>query len=151
MARVKKAALPGTLHKPVAKFSGSHEQLQNQAGKDAVITREFNYKEFAKIAGKIPFTRREWADILHISERTLQRYAKDNGVFNFGVADRILQIEMVINRGAEVFGNVDKFLLWLKDNPVMLEGRLSLQSLGSIGGTNMVLTQLGRIEHGLLT
>ena len=119
------------------------------SGKVMPITKDFNYKEFKKISDKVPFTQREWSDILHISERTLQRYAKDDGNFNFSVTDRILQIDKVIKRGIEVFGNIDKFIGWLKSNPYMLEGRLSLQSLRSIEGINMVLTQLGRIEHGL--
>jgi putative toxin-antitoxin system antitoxin component (TIGR02293 family) len=114
------------------------------------IVIEFNYKEFKKIADKVPFTQKEWADILHISERTLQRYAKENGNFNFNVADRILQIDKVIKRGAEVFGNLDKFINWIRDNPYMLEGRLSVQSLASFEGINKILTQLGRIEHGIL-
>ena len=113
------------------------------------LTKDFNYKEFKKIADKVPFTQKEWSDILHISERTLHRYAKEDGNFNFSVTDRILQIDKVIKRGIEVFGNIDKFISWLKSNPYMLEGRLSLQSLASFEGINMILTQLGRIEHGL--
>ncbi|MEP6595803.1 MAG: antitoxin Xre-like helix-turn-helix domain-containing protein, partial [Ginsengibacter sp.] len=128
------------LEEPVAFFS---------SGKVMPITKDFNYKEFKKISDKVPFTQKEWADILHISERTLQRYAKDEGNFNFSVADRILQIDKVIKKGIEVFGSIEKFIGWLKSNPYMLEGRLSLQSLGSFDGITMVLTQLGRIEHGL--
>lgn len=113
------------------------------------LVKDFTYKEFKKISDKVPFTLQEWSDILHISERTLQRYAKANSSFPFSVTDRVLQIDKVIKRGIHVFGNLDKFILWIRDNPYMLEGRLSLQSLGSIEGTNRVLTQLGRIEHGL--
>ncbi len=119
-------------------------------GKNMPLVKDFNYKEFKKIADKVPFTQKEWADILHISERTLQRYAKENGNFNFNVADRILQIDKVIKRGIEVFGNLDKFINWIRDNPYMLEGRLSVQSLASFEGINKILTQLGRIEHGIL-
>ncbi len=118
--------------------------------KNMLSVKDFNYKEFKKIADKVPFTQKEWSDILHISERTLQRYAKENGNFNFSVADRILQIDKVIKRGIEVFGNLDKFINWIRDNPYMLEGRLSVQSLASFEGINKVLTQLGRIEHGIL-
>ncbi len=118
--------------------------------KNIPLIKEFNFKEFKKIADKVPFTQKEWSDILHISERTLQRYAKENGDFNFSVADRILQIDKVIKRGIEVFGNLDKFINWIRDNPYMLEGRLSVQSLASFEGINKVLTQLGRIEHGIL-
>jgi len=114
------------------------------------LVKDFDYKEFKKIADKIPFSQKEWSDILHISERTLQRYAKDNGIFSFSVVDRILQIDKVAKRGAEVFGNRDKFIKWLIDDPYMLEGRLSIHSLATIEGINNVLTQLGRIEHGIL-
>ncbi|MEO9210900.1 MAG: antitoxin Xre-like helix-turn-helix domain-containing protein [Ginsengibacter sp.] len=109
----------------------------------------FSFQHFQKVAEKTDFTQKEWADILHISERTLQRYAKDNTQFNFSISDRIAQIDKVIERGKEVFGSYDKFLSWLRDNPFMMEDRLSLQSLASIYGTHNILTQLGRIQHGL--
>jgi putative toxin-antitoxin system antitoxin component (TIGR02293 family) len=119
------------------------------AAKKMPRVKEFNYKDFKKITDKVPFTLQEWSLFLHISERTLQRYAKANTTFPFTVVDRILQIDKVIKRGIEVFGNLEKFMGWLRSEPYMLEGRLSIQSLRSIEGINGVLTQLGRIEHGL--
>ena len=112
--------------------------------------KDFTFNDFKKIADKVDLTQKEWSDILHISERTLQRYAHDNGFFNTGVIDRILQINKVFGRGKEVFGSYEKFNLWLHGNPYMLEGQLSIHSLASIEGINKVLTQLGRIEHGIL-
>ena len=141
--------MPG--YKQISKTSKVQEPFMAFSGnKNMPLVKDFNYKEFKKIADKVPFTQKDWADILHISERTLQRYAKENGNFNFSVADRILQIDKVIKRGIEVFGNLDKFINWIRDNPYMLEGRLSVQSLASFEGINKVLTQLGRIEHGIL-
>jgi len=113
------------------------------------MVKDFNYKDFKKIAEKVPFTLQEWSEILHISERTLQRYAKANSNFPFSVTDRILQIDKLIKRGSHVFGSMEKFIGWLRENPFMLEGKLSFQSLRSIEGVNLVFTQLGRIEHGL--
>lgn len=114
-----------------------------------VVKKDLSFKDFKKISSKTDFTQKEWSDILHISERTLQRYAKDNSTFSFSVADRINQINKVVERGKEVFGSYDKFLLWIRDNPYMLEGRLSLHSLANFEGINNILTQLGRIEHGI--
>jgi putative toxin-antitoxin system antitoxin component (TIGR02293 family) len=88
--------------------------------------------------------------MLHISERTLQRYAKNNGSFAAINAERAMQIDTVLKRGKEVFGDINKFYNWLKNNPIMLEGQLSFESLTSAHGINMVLTQLGRLEHGIL-
>ena len=150
MQKDKKNKAKHVLYKQTSKTSKVEEPLMfYPGGKVMPTTKDFNYKEFKKISDRVPFTQKEWSDILHISERTLQRYAKDDGIFNFGVTDRILQIDKVIKRGTEVFGSTDKFIRWLKSNPYMLEGRLSLQSLGNFEGINMVLTQLGRIEHGL--
>ncbi|MGN6534075.1 MAG: type II RES/Xre toxin-antitoxin system antitoxin [Ginsengibacter sp.] len=111
--------------------------------------KNFTFNDFKKIADKVDFTQKEWSDILHISERTLQRYGHDNGFFNTGVIDRILQINKVFERGKEVFGSYERFNLWLRDNPYMLEGRLSIHSLASFEGINLILTQIGRIEHGI--
>ena|SRR6185312_6973633 len=113
------------------------------------ISRDISFGDFKKMASKVDFTQKEWADILHISERTLQRYAHNDGSFSSGTVDRLYQINKVFQRGKEVFGSYQKFNLWLRDNPYMLEGRLSLHSLASIEGINNVLTQLGRIEHGI--
>ena len=131
--------------------SGKVEEPEVAYGmsKPMKFTKDLTFNDFKKIASKADFTQKEWADILHISERTLQRYSKENSTFSFSVTDRILQIDKVLKRGLEVFGSYEKFLLWIRDNPYMLEGRLSLQSLASFEGINNVLTQLGRIEHGL--
>lgn len=117
--------------------------------KNVPSLKNFTFNDFKKIGDKVDFTQKEWSDILHISERTLQRYAHDNGFFNTGVIDRILQINKVFERGKEVFGSYERFNLWLRDNPYMLEGRLSIHSLASFEGINLVLTQIGRIEHGI--
>lgn len=111
--------------------------------------RDFNYAEFKKIAGKTPFTQAEWAAMLHISERTLQRYAKNNGSFASINAERFMQINDVLARGKKVFGSVEIFYHWIHSNPPMLEGDLSFLSLTSFEGIQRILTQIGRIEHGI--
>jgi putative toxin-antitoxin system antitoxin component (TIGR02293 family) len=117
--------------------------------KNVPSLKNFTFNDFKKICDKVDFTQNEWSDILHISERTLQRYAHDNGTFNTGVIDRILQINKVFERGKEVFGSYERFNLWLRGNPYMLEGQLSVHSLASFDGLNNLLTQIGRIEHGI--
>ena len=112
--------------------------------------KDFTFNEFKKIADKTPFTQAEWASILHVSERTLQRYAKNNGSFAPINAERALQIENVLKEGKITFGKVENFYNWLKREPYMLEGNLSFNSLTSYEGIQKVLTQLGRIQHGIL-
>jgi len=112
--------------------------------------KDFTYNEFKKIADKAPFTQAEWAAILHVSERTLQRYAKGNGSFAAINAERAVQIEKVLKEGKATFGKIEIFYNWLKQKPHMLEGTLSFNSLTTYDGIQKVLTQLGRIQHGIL-
>lgn len=114
------------------------------------LIKDFTFEDFKKISSKIDFTQKEWSDILHISERTLQRYSKDNTSFSFSATDRILQINKVITRGKSVFGSFEKFNRWLRENHSMPEGALSIYSLATFEGINLLLTQIGRIEHGIL-
>ncbi len=111
--------------------------------------KDFTYSEFKKIADKAPFTQAEWAAILHVSERTLQRYAKTNGHFAPINAERALQVDKVLKEGKLTFGKIENFYTWIKRGPYMLEGNLSFNSLTSYAGIEKVLTQLGRIQHGL--
>ena len=112
--------------------------------------KDFTYNEFKKIADKTPFTQAEWAAMLQVSERTLQRYAKSNGSFAPINAERFMQIHHVLTRAKKVFGSIDHFYEWIHSNPPMLEGDLSFNSLTSFDGIQKVLMQLGRIEHGIL-
>ena len=121
----------------------------NRSAKMLPAVKNFTYSEFKKIADKAPFTQSEWASLLHVSERTLQRYAKNNGSFAPINAERALQIGQVISEGKKTFGKTELFYNWLKRKPLMLEGPLSLESLTTAYGIQLVLTQLGRIQHGL--
>jgi uncharacterized protein (DUF2384 family) len=113
------------------------------------LVKDFTYSEFKKIADKAPFTQAEWASILHVSERTLQRYAKSNSSFAPINAERALQIDKVLKEGKITFGKVENFYNWLKREPYMLGGNLSFESLYSAYGIERILTQLHRIQHGL--
>lgn len=114
-----------------------------------VKVKEFTYTEFKKIADKAPFTQAEWASMLHLSERTLQRYSKNNSSFAPINAERVLQIAKVLKEGELTFGKIENFYKWIKRDPYMLEGNLSFNFLTSYEGIQKVLTQLGRIQHGL--
>ena len=112
--------------------------------------RDFDYAEFRKTADKVPFTLGEWASILHLSERTLQRYAQSNASFAPIHAERFHQVEQLIALGKKLFGRTSAFSDWLHANPPALEGNLSMQSLESFDGIRQVREQLERIQQGLL-
>ncbi len=122
-----------------------------QSVKKLPLPTAFSFKRFEKIMGLVPFTQKEWAGILHLSERTLQRYSKENSSFDGIYTDKILHIEQMISLGLETFTNADAFYGWLKKEKSILGNRLNFQSLSSMQGIQMVIDQLARIQYGVYT
>ncbi|MEX6687757.1 DUF2384 domain-containing protein [Danxiaibacter flavus] len=110
---------------------------------------DFPYKKFEKIAGLVPFTQKEWANILHLSEKTLQRYSKDNKSFEGIYVDRILQLEQLIHMGLETFTDAEAFYRWLKREKNILGQTVNFESLYSTQGIQDIIDDLGRIQHGV--
>ncbi|HNP22281.1 MAG TPA: hypothetical protein PKM63_11295 [Panacibacter sp.] len=117
--------------------------------KRLAIVAEFPFKKFEKIASLVPFTQKEWANMLHLSERTLQRYAKYNTSFEGIYVDRILHLEQMIHTGLETFVKADAFYSWLKREKNVLGNLIRFESLYSTQGINDITEELGRIQHGV--
>jgi putative toxin-antitoxin system antitoxin component (TIGR02293 family) len=111
--------------------------------------KEYTYKKFDALTAKIPFTLKEWAAVLHLSGRTLQRYAKENKPFAGIYADRLLQIEKVINEAAKIFKTPTDFYQWLNEKHIVLGYALSIESLQTHDGIQMLLDEMGRIQQGV--
>ena len=88
---------------------------------------------------------RQLSDLLPITERTIRR----NKYFSSIVSEQILQIAEVATRGVEVFGDKDKFINWMNHPCKPLANKTPLSLLNSRFGMEMVLDELGRIEHGI--
>ncbi len=112
---------------------------------------DFSSNHFAKVASKVPFTQKEWAGILHLSEKTLQRYAKYNKSFEGIYVDRILQVEQLIDIGLETFIDSDALYRWLKREKHVLGETLNFESLYTTQGIRDVTDQIGRIQQGVYT
>jgi len=92
----------------------------------------------------------QMAKLLPVTERTIQRYGRDRR-FTPAVSEQILQISAVAARGEEVFGGREAFLVWLRSPSPALGNRTPASLLGSRFGSEIVLDELGRIEHGVVS
>ena len=109
-----------------------------------------DYEIFRKIALQNHFSMNDWSGLLHISERTLQRYRKEKRKFNQAQSERILEIVLLMNHGLEVFGGADKFNSWLISENLALGRIKPKQLLDSSFGIGIIKDELTRIEHGIL-
>ncbi|GGB07142.1 MULTISPECIES: type II RES/Xre toxin-antitoxin system antitoxin [Mucilaginibacter] len=99
-------------------------------------------------AKKISLNIQELANILHISERTLQRY-EDDAIIKTEYAEKAIELARLYTRGEEVFESMDKFKIWVKTPSVVFRGEAPVTILDTSAGFDMVFKELGRIEHGI--
>jgi putative toxin-antitoxin system antitoxin component (TIGR02293 family) len=94
---------------------------------------------------------KELAPLLWISNKTISRYKSGSHTLNAAVSERILRLAMVSQRCEEVFEDKKFCNDWLKSESVALGGKTPLDLMKSDFGIDLVLTELTRIEHGVVS
>lgn len=150
------------LNEPMAAYvvQGSVPSFYNLLGssKSAKLSTDFDIINLARkgfpksvllsLAKKISLNIQELAQILHISERTLQRY-DDDAIIKTEYAEKAVELARLYTRGQEVFGSVDKFKIWIKTPSHIFKGEAPVTILDTSAGFDMIFKELGRIEHGI--
>ena len=108
------------------------------------------FKNFITFANMSPFDLSEWSVFLHLSERTMQRYKKEEKTFDSLQSEKILEIALLYKNGIDVFGTGDKFNSWLESENLALGKTAPKKFLDSTFGIGLVKDELTRIEHGVL-
>lgn len=137
-----------TLFDPEVAYNTTDDKFINEV---ITLVREgVSFEDFSKFASRTAFSPSEWADYLHVSERTMQRYQKEQKSFDSLQSEKIVEIALLQKRGVEVFGKKSKFQSWL-DTPCLALGDLKPKSyLDSSFGITLLKDELTRIEYGVL-
>ena len=115
-----------------------------------VIRRGVPYSLFNLIKDVTPFSEGDWANFLDLSTKSLHRYKQASKQFKPLQSEKIIEMAEVTNVGIEVFGDMEKFKLWL-DTPNFALGSLKpMELLKDSYGKEMVIGELTRINHGIL-
>ncbi|WP_316804014.1 antitoxin Xre/MbcA/ParS toxin-binding domain-containing protein [Pedobacter nototheniae] len=107
-------------------------------------------KALIALAKQISLTLEEIAGILHISERTLQRYTPSTLV-KTDSADRAIELARLYERGIDVLGDAKSFNIWMRSPNKALNNEVPLNLLDTSIGFDMILQILGRIEYGVVS
>ena len=131
-------------------FGNSSTQVSSMTDLDMLqLTRNGLPKSLLlSLAKRISLTIQEFADIMHISERTLQRY-DDDTIIKTEYAEKAVELARLYTRGEEVFGSMDKFKSWMKTPLHIYKGETPVSLLDTSLGFDMIFKELGRIEHGI--
>jgi len=138
----------GSLNPFYSLLSGPKNNFSNDWDIIKLARQGFSKRALLSLAKKISLTLQELTTILHISERTLQRY-DDDAMIKTEYAEKAVELARLYTRGQEVFGSMDKFKLWIKAPSLIFNGEAPVSLLDTSAGFDMVFTELGRIEHGI--
>lgn len=137
-----------TIFDPEVAYNTTDDKFINDV--IALVREGVSFEDFERFASKSAFSSSEWADYLHISERTMQRYQKEQKSFDSLQSEKIVEIVLLQKRGVEVFGKKAKFQSWL-ETPSLALGDLKPKSfLDSSFGITLLKDELTRIEYGVL-
>lgn len=105
---------------------------------------------FEDIVKSNSYTIKEWSKFLHLTERTIQRYKKEKRKFEPLQSERIIEISKLQLKGIEIFGSKINFEEWMNSKIIALGNIRPIELLDSSFGIEMLMDELGRIEHGIL-
>lgn len=126
------------------------EFLSNKLLLIKAIEKGIPFSIFNKILDISPFPIQYWSDALDLSLKSLQRYEQSRRSFDPIHSEKIIELAEVVEVGRNVFESNEKFKLWL-ETPNFALGKLRPMDLLKYSyGKEMVLAELGRIEHGIL-
>ncbi|WP_161596821.1 type II RES/Xre toxin-antitoxin system antitoxin [Chitinophaga vietnamensis] len=100
------------------------------------------------LSRQLSFSLAELAQVIHLSERTLQRYA-DDAKLSIDTSERAILLSRLYQRGTEVFGDLENFKEWMRTPLPAFNYQLPISLLDTTFGFQLIQDELGRIEHGL--
>jgi putative toxin-antitoxin system antitoxin component (TIGR02293 family) len=115
-----------------------------------IIREGVPYSLFNLIQHFTPFTEDNWADFLDISTKSLHRYKQTSKSFKSIQSEKIIEMSEVTKVGLDVFGEMEKFKLWLETPNFSLGNLKPLALLKDSYGKEMVISELTRINYGIL-
>jgi len=109
-----------------------------------------NKRNLLFLAKKIDFDLKELVTILHISERTLQRYALSKKL-SPEVSERAIQLARLYCKGEEVFGDLEQFKKWMQYPSMALGMKQPKELLDTTFGFQLLNEELTKIEYGIFS
>ena len=146
----KKDGLKSNQFKPASKEIKYADFLNNKMLIVSAIKVGIPYSLFDAIQGYSPFTENDWAGLLDLSTKSLQRYKQAAKQFKPTQSEKIIEMAEVTNMGLDVFGDMDKFKLWLNTANYALGNLKPMELLYDSYGKDLVIGELTRINYGIL-
>ena len=151
-------------------YAGSHSMLQNFISRAIHLLGLSGLPSFSKVNNTTDFisvirsgipkkaldsllsntgiTVPEISKIIRTSDRTLRRYAATQKL-NPEQSERLIELAKLYSRGEEVFGSMEAFKEWMNSTVMALGNKKPKEFLDTSIGIDLLMNELGRIEHGI--
>ena len=113
-----------------------------------VIRKGVSKKAIDKLMEITGITSNEMAFIIRLSDRTLRRY-KSQTLLNPEQSEKVVELARLYSRGEEAFGNLENFKEWMNSTVMALGNKRPKEFLDTSLGIDILMDELGRIEHGI--
>jgi putative toxin-antitoxin system antitoxin component (TIGR02293 family) len=113
-----------------------------------LIRNGMSKKSLDHLINQIGYSISDIASVLHISDRNLRRYEPKDKL-GAEQSERLVEIAKLYVKGEDVFGTIDSFNEWM-NTEILALGNLTPRSfLDTSIGIQLLMKELGRIEHGI--
>ena len=113
------------------------------------VRKPLPMERFRRMVNEGPLDRSLWSTVLSISKASLEQRMRNRVALVPAEVERVVLMNELVDRGTEVFGERERFLLWLNMTNAAMRGERPVVLLGSATGIAMVMDELVSIEHGL--
>jgi len=113
-----------------------------------VIRKGIPKKAIDTLIDKTGIPANEMAVLMRLSDRTLRRY-KPQTLLNPEQSERVVELARLYSRGEEVFGKLESFKEWMNSTVMALGNIKPKELLDTSLGIEILMNELGKIEHGI--
>jgi putative toxin-antitoxin system antitoxin component (TIGR02293 family) len=150
--RLKKPAMTVTVKgdndKRGITFSVSGLSKTSALDKIGMIKKGLSKNNLDEVKNEVSLDYVTLSSILSVSRAKLLS-KKKNEKFDTVTSERIMLLGDLISYGQSVFGDNDRFNIWLRKPSIALGGKAPLELMDTVYGIEEIKNELGRIEYGV--
>lgn len=136
------------LEDPILHYEASEQPAIQEINQR--LEKGLPYSVFEELSETLPLTNKEWASILAVSDRTLQRWVNDSPRIDGLTAERIFEIARLTVIALDVFTNGEDVAGWLRAPHPDFDGEKPIALIRTHAGIEIVKSLLLRIMHGVV-
>lgn len=125
-----------------------HANIHSLEGWIQIVRNGITMKALQNLMAHTSITLEEMAKYTHSDKKLLENYDSRKKL-NRVVSERAAEIANMYGRGVAVIGNLNDFKVWMNQPLLPLGNKKPKELLDTSFGIQMIMDELGRLEHGI--